>query len=646
MMAVGVHIDSHVIAAVRIDGSLRNPEITRFVAESMPRPAADNPHHLYEFRAKVLEDFLRRHKLPRENVFLAFDSEFCLHRLITVPFTADDQIKKTIRFQAEAHIHTANIDDVEMTFRKLIQRSNSSDVMVNIIRRNPLRESLGALHHEGVDPWGVDTPFAAGANAILFHPDAKLEEPVLWVDVGVASTMVALTNSGELIGLRLPKVGLEVPREADVEQQMAKAAGPVVPRGANGNGNGNGPAAVATASPEALAAYARNVAFEAEPGGEMALPEWLDEEAAPEWLKEGGSPEASSPPLVLSEHMVLERPDALVRRFVTELKRTLVSMTTEVQPTKLKLSGGGEASTLLAAAVREAMPGMEVEEVDAGFGLRVKDEARPLVEARNQGLLKPLGMALKGFGHNPLGFEFRRGEFAVQDAFEAVQAPLTVAVMLLALLFGAVLVFVNGNQSRIDHLEQSVYDRAAAAYKDAYDDEPPETVEEIYERLHADFSDIEQVSRRGEDLPPTRNALDVWIRIQDAIERVGREPTGEHRRVEGYERGIWPFREDSEFQWRPEHEELLELEWTVQSIDISDTSVVIRGRFAKVDGLNRLQNELEEMTDLFELDPTGRRANIDLDTRNLREAGELNHRGEVQDHRGTWTLRAPLQRPY
>ena len=420
MRAVGIHLDSDVLAAVQVDGSLRNPEISRFACEPMPVMAPGNPLSVAEFRAHALEDFLKRHKFSRDTIYVALDSDQCLHRVVTVPFTNDEQIRRTIRFQAEAHIHSANIDDLELTWRKLVQRQASSDVMVNVIKRGALRGTLSALKSHNLDPFGVDTPFAAGANAILFHPDAKLEEGVLWVDVGVDSTVVALTHTGELLGLRLPKVGLSVaPRDVETEAHVARMLGPIMPAAVTGL---DGMPTLPVGTP-------RHVAYEPAAVGSapLALPS-LDEDGVgpPDGVESpeaGGSPAAAqasvvvaepqaaaalgpqesgalavaplearaelgpaAETLMLSASTVLTRPDVMVRRFVTELKRTVVSLAAASPPRKMRLSGGGEAIEILAAALRQSFPGMEIVVLSPGMGLSVRPDAEVAVRTRNQGL--------------------------------------------------------------------------------------------------------------------------------------------------------------------------------------------------------------------------------------------------------------------
>ena len=105
MPAVGLQVDHHLIAAIRLDGSARSPEIRAFFAEPFPTQPADSTLSAQAWRAEVIDEFLKRHKLPRDRVYLAVSSADTILRQFSVPFTQDDQIRKTIRFQTEAHIH-------------------------------------------------------------------------------------------------------------------------------------------------------------------------------------------------------------------------------------------------------------------------------------------------------------------------------------------------------------------------------------------------------------------------------------------------------------------------------------------------------------------------------------------------------------
>ena len=256
-------------------------------------------------------------------------------------------------------------------------------------------------------------------------------------------------------------------------------------------------------------------------------------------------------------------------------------------------------------------------------------------------------MALKGFGHNPLGIEFRRGEFAMHDAFEAVQVPVIAAMSLLVLLFASLLLFVYRNQGRIQALEDEIYDRAASAYRVAYGDatEVPGTVYEIYDEMRTEFMRIQRIDDRGTDTPPVRSAIEVWVRLQEAIASIGREPRGEIAQRPGFQRGLWPHREEDPFMWKPQDRELLELEWTISKIEIRASRVELRGRAVKIDGLSKLRNALEAMTDLFVLDATGTKARVELRLTGVGDPNVVDSRGRRRDHRGEWVLSATLQPP-
>ncbi|MGE0434475.1 MAG: hypothetical protein AB7K09_22445 [Planctomycetota bacterium] len=681
MPAVGIHLDRYSIAAVRLDGSAKNPVIAQFAAEPMPpqQPGAETDP--YSWAAIALDDFLKRHRFPRENAFLAIDSGHAIIRQFSVPFITEDQIRKTIQFQAEAHVHSVSIDDLELTWRKVSEHKQSSDVLINCIRKDALRQSIRTLKQHGIEPFGIDTPLGATANAVLQVAPTEgnanaasaanaagggngAADTILWVDIGVSHTTMLLTQpvdgTHKLRTVRVPKIGVNLPQDADV---ITRASTLVKGQ------TGKLPSLPTGAAP-------REVVYQGGNDGPFDLPRIIGDDdkplsddqlseqfasikattATPGGKTEFGLARGEGKTMVLTKQTVIEQPELLVRRIVTELSRTIISLGPELQPARMRISGAGEAAGMLGDALRAAFPHMTVDVLPAGLGIRCKPELQQTLELRSQALTVPVGMALKGIGANHLGFEFRRGEFSLEDSFDVLKVPVTACVFLLMLLFGALCLFVMKNQQRIATLASETQKQMEKQYHDAYHGgsadklagyKPPPaypTTYEMYERMHKDFMSAVGSVTADKSMPQPNSAIAVWEALQDAIDTVGREPNKQTLnpnqsyngvKVSEYVSREFPRRTNLDLP-NDNDRALLELEWTITGVSIQEKSLVITGRAISRTGLESLKVALDK-SPMFSDARIGAFA-VPTDEDEIR-------RGQVVDKRSVYRINAEIKLP-
>ena len=100
-VSIGLDIGLTSLKAAVVDGTAKQPKLAGFYSlklEPGKTTRALGPADL----ADLVRDFLARSKVPAGNVVAAIPAASCLSREITVPFARDDQIRKTIKFQAES----------------------------------------------------------------------------------------------------------------------------------------------------------------------------------------------------------------------------------------------------------------------------------------------------------------------------------------------------------------------------------------------------------------------------------------------------------------------------------------------------------------------------------------------------------------
>ena len=290
-------------------------------------------------------------------------------------------------------------------------------------------------------------------------------------------------------------------------------------------------------------------------------------------------------------------------------------------------------------------------------------------------------MALKGLGVNHLGAEFRRGEFAPFDSFELLKAPLAVCVVLIAALFGLILVYGFLNNRKLTNLEGDIHDRMEAAFREAYapvegitaedgaGEEAsargtdrgrgrqtgrtggsrttvpiPATTAEMWDRLHSEF--IGALSKgKQKGLPQCHSAIDVWKEIMQVLARMGREDPYERLRNGEIRRAEWendmPFPARGNATNQPSgvsvREGRLPLEFSIVKLEVRNRGAEFRleVRCHGIREIEQIVNALNE-NELFQ--------GVRHDGLEIPEPEE-GSRGRIVDNRPNTTIRGEIVQP-
>src|SRR5512139_1708849 len=100
--AVGLDIGTRLLKLVELRGSAKSFKIHRLVVRPMPEAAGEDPDAA---RADLVRSLFAEHRLRKADVCAAFEAGTSVFRDVTMPYKSDDQIDKTVRFEAENHLH-------------------------------------------------------------------------------------------------------------------------------------------------------------------------------------------------------------------------------------------------------------------------------------------------------------------------------------------------------------------------------------------------------------------------------------------------------------------------------------------------------------------------------------------------------------
>ncbi len=407
MRAVGLEITSNAVKAVLVEGTGARFRIRDFVVQKMAQAgegAGEIPPGDVDIIG-VLREIFRRHKLPRTPVVASIRAQDCVIREITVPFTRDEQIQKTIRFQAESHFHSVAIDDLVLQWYKIEELEGKSRLLVAGLKKTHIERQLHLLGEVSVDPSALDLDVAALFNAYEVGGLFADKGVVLVVDIEADTLKLLLVQGGRLLAARSVRMRL----------------GAIMQRGARSR-----------SGRQSARLSGRADAFDdglddSEDAHEMRA----DSSRLPVVILDDGSEEAAGFRLEDSQITEVERENYLQKIFL-EIDRTLAATHAADDVDLIALTGASCTLEGIEGLFEEhfEIPSQRIELSE----LIPADQARVDKETVDFQAPIPVGLALKALGHDAGGFDFRRDEFSFQGKFERVRRGVAATLCLTFLL--------------------------------------------------------------------------------------------------------------------------------------------------------------------------------------------------------------------
>src|SRR5262245_9948436 len=113
--AVGLDVGNRLLKLVELSGSTKAFKVHRLAVRPMPEGAGEEADAA---RADLVRSLFAEYHLPKDDVCASFQAGSSVFRDVTMPYKDDDQIDKTVRFEAENHLHGRAIEDVVVNWVK------------------------------------------------------------------------------------------------------------------------------------------------------------------------------------------------------------------------------------------------------------------------------------------------------------------------------------------------------------------------------------------------------------------------------------------------------------------------------------------------------------------------------------------------
>ncbi len=415
--SVGLDIHERGVRAVEVTGSGKKFRVGRYMErEVTPRGGAPDPEEMRVALAEVFKHYSKHH------VIASVEASDTVVREIPVPFRADDQIRKVVKYEAEHHLHDCDADDVVVQYAKVGESSDGTNLLVFAVRKDVIGRRIEFARAAGVEPLAMDLDALALFGAVKTAGLIDESPTCVLLDIGHRSTGMVFVVDGTVRALRSVRLGVDsishgMAREMEID---AGEAGEKV----------------------------KEIAGEDE--GDLLVP-LHPGEAKPETAK--GHAE-------LERDVFHQKRDEFAGRLKREYVRSVAALRGGASPSRVIATGPGLSVPGLLELLAERL-GVPVEPFRPSEAFSCKLDGQ---KARfDESGAVALGLALKGIGQDPLSLDFRQEELKVANKFELLKNSLAVTV---TLLFFGLLAFSGHCVYKMRQLEHQRFEGIVdSAYK-------------------------------------------------------------------------------------------------------------------------------------------------------------------------------------
>jgi Tfp pilus assembly PilM family ATPase len=456
---VGIELTDQRVRVCAIDLGGRNLKILGFGDQPITVEKDKDP---VAAASEAVRKALAEARAGRGRCVASVDSGEAIVRELTLPFKAEEQLRKTVTFELESQLHVA-IDDLVVDHFKTGETETGASVLAVAIPKKSVTQKLKVLEGAGIDPLAIDLDMAALFATYEKTGAITSDDPFLIVYGTSRFTKILLVEARKPRSLRTIRFSFptadDVVREAEERQKAAN---------------------------------------------------WQTRDL-----------EGPAPIVILGEkeqkqfkELDVEHRSTLIEILAKEVQRFLLASAAASTPTHILLAGdyenqeaAGMLETALALPVKTHSP---LAGATHPFGEDASVAGRIAV---------PLGLALKACDADPLGLDFRKSEFSYKKKYEAVKTTALVTLELVIVLLAAVCLYFHFEHDRLKaghdqmiQLESQVFELATGRQ--------PTSPEEAYDELVGLHRKLE-LQFGGGDHPIERSALDLTSQLFRAIYTFG-----------------------------------------------------------------------------------------------------------------------------
>lgn len=381
MIAVGLELGSNVIKMAVVESARGGFQVRAFEVHKIDAKKGEVDDDV----VSIVSDAFRRLKAPRNDVVASVRAQDCMIREILVPFTDDDKIRKTVKYQAENYFSSVPIDDLIIEYSKFAEIETKSKLLVAGIKKSHIDRRLRFLEECYVDPLAIDVDVGALYNAYAAADRFEGLGAALIVDIESDTLKIGVVEEGKLRLARAIRMRVS-------SMKLDKGGNP---RKDGGSGIYDTAADESARLPVVILDEGDDEAFSLEDSG-------------------------------ISE---TER-QGIIHRIFMEIDRTVASVQLNQEVDQILLSGASCALEGIETIFSEHFE-IPAQRVDVGKlfgapgGLGKKERSQLGLQGGTA-----VGLALKGLGVDHSGLDFRQEEFSYRGTFDLLKRGLACTLTL------------------------------------------------------------------------------------------------------------------------------------------------------------------------------------------------------------------------
>lgn len=441
---LGLDIGSTSITGAVFSGNQKKFRLIDFFNEEIP------PVHTGDYSeeddyvppmsiGELLERIVEERKLKDLDVVTAVDAKDCIMREISVPFTREEQIRKTVFFEAENYFTGFDLENTILNHIKTGEDGDSSTLIVSALRNEEIESHLDLLKGASIDPVVVDLDTCALFNAYKTSSVYEEDKTALVVDMGATSTKIVLIEGGELKKMRSCR--LETGVSAAARRLLAPSEGEADGGEEDTDRKDAGESPVDSRLKEIEDALDIFGDEETSPSGNMEDLD-LSPEVAEEDVPTGdasvdedddGPPAQDYQGMFPGEAKEEFNYEDYLARISLEIQRSLAGATQSSSVEIICLTGGMSGRQEARAFFLEEF-NTETVQLDFSGSFEMDPKCGRIDSINTQGAVA-IGLGVGPFREDSIGVDYRKGDFRYEHKFERLKTPLIAASLLLFLLF-------------------------------------------------------------------------------------------------------------------------------------------------------------------------------------------------------------------
>ena len=300
----GIEIDGPDVSIAVVEATSKQTVIIDYIEGKI---VGDNSEERLVSLRAILRSALDSHGSKTIDVVSSIPTRMSTLREISVPFTNDDVISKTIRYESEGHLPSASIDDLVIEYIKCSETEDSSRLLISAVQKQLVGAHLEMLREGGVDPVQIEIDATALATSLhVARPDLRGGRTLL-IGMEAGHTTFVLLEEGRVTKIR------------STSNHLQRSAIPTLTTASTGSAgataSGSDSAQSETAMEFADLMQGGGVAAETAAEDELAIAVVSDEE-----FERLNAELSSSPTLPPAD------PDEVIGRLFTEIERTFAGI--------------------------------------------------------------------------------------------------------------------------------------------------------------------------------------------------------------------------------------------------------------------------------------------------------------------------------